>query len=104
MSNHLYYGEIAARISANLYLKDDCVSEMDEHISYSHDDEYLYEICSNSARAFSAIEELASDPQIPWNDALDEYTNDVMEHLEMNNNIDILDMVSIASKSVQSYR
>jgi len=103
MSNH-YYGEIAAKIHANFFQPRDCVSEMDDHIRYSHDDEYLFDVCSKSANVFSAIEELTSDPDIPWSDALDVYTNDVLEHLETNDNIDILDMIKIASSSVQNHR
>lgn len=104
MSNRLYYGEIATRLSTNLYHNQDCLSEMDGEISYSHDDEHLFSICSDAARAFTAMEELARDPSIPWDDALDDYTNDVLEHLQTNDNIDILDMVSMASKSVRSFR
>ncbi|MEM9298124.1 MAG: hypothetical protein AAGA64_07015 [Bacteroidota bacterium] len=103
MCENLYYGEIAAKISAQLY-SNECISDLDEDIRYSHDDEHLFDICSNSAKAFSAMQDLAGDVDIQWRDALDEYTSDIMEQLQTNDNLDIIDMVKIASNSVQNTR
>ncbi len=103
MSN-LYYGEIAAKMHANFFQSQDCVSEMDENVRYSHDDEHLFDVCSKSASVFSEVQKITGNAELPWDDVLDEYTNDVLDHLQTNDNIDELDMVSIASRSAQNYR
>ena len=50
------------------------------------------------------MQDLAGDADIQWRDVLDEYTSDIMEQLQTNDNLDIIDMVKIASNSVQNTR
>ncbi|MEO9474609.1 MAG: hypothetical protein ABJG41_03730 [Cyclobacteriaceae bacterium] len=105
MRNNLYYGEIAAKISAHLYQNPEQVSQIDEtYGTRVSEEDTLYTVCADAARAFDAIETLTEDPYIAWHDALDEYADDVLDHLMTGDTLDIIDMVSMASKSVQSIR
>lgn len=101
MSNYLYYGEIAARISAKLYVNFDEVTTLHDVVSDpDNPDGNLCILCADAARVFSQIEDLCSDHFIDWPAALDEFTELLRDHLLSGVKPTIPDMVTIAAQSI----
>ena len=104
MSNSLYYGEIAAKISAHLYQNPDQIMEIDLILSQEDDknDQTLWTICADAARVFDTIENLSEEHFIDWHEALDNYADGLLDHLLQGETPNIIDMVSMASESIQN--
>ena len=74
------------------------------HREYSRDDT-AYTICAKSAVAFDAVKELShEDETLDWDNVLDDYADDIIDHIMSGERIDTLDMISMAAISGQSVR
>lgn len=106
MSNSLYYGEIAAKISAHLYQNPDQIMEIDLVINQGDEnsDQTLWTICAEAARVFDSIEDISEEHFIDWHKALNYYADELLDHLLQGETPNIIDMISMASESVQNTR
>lgn len=102
MTNSLYYGEIVAKISCHLYQNPEHKAQISQVINTENDtDNTIWTLCADAAKVFDAIEDLSGEHFIDWNDALDHYADQVLEHLLDGRAPNIIDLISIASASVQ---
>lgn len=104
MSNHkLYYGEIAARISCQLYglcstnLKLQCGP--DETM-----EDTICSISADAARVFDSLEDLSGEHYIDWNKALNQYSKSIREYLLMGNVPTMADLILMAANSLNQCR
>lgn len=105
MRNSLYYGEIAARISAYLYKNPDHILQIDRSMSqHKESDDTIWTICADAARVFDTIEDLSDGHFIDWHKALDQYAEEVLDSLLIGQKPHIIDMVTMASRSIQAVR
>lgn len=104
MSNNLYYREIADRMSNRLFQNPEEMDQIDEVISEYNDDSTVYSICAKAADVLDIVKELSNDDHIDWDNAVDEYADEVIDHLLEGQRLDTLDMISMASKSGQSLK
>ena len=104
MRNTLYYGEIAAKISAHLYQNPDHIIRIDESMKREQHSDTIWTICADAARVFDTIEDLSGEHFVDWHRALDYYAKEVMEALLRGHKPYIVDMVSMASHSIQIVR
>ncbi len=104
MSNDLFYREMVDRMSNRLFQNPDQMDQIDEIINEHHQDSTVYTICAKAANVLDIVKELSNDDHIDWDNAVDEYADDVIEHLLEGQKIDTLDMITMASRSGQSVR
>ena len=103
MRNSLYYGEIAARISAYLYQNPHHILQIDRTISRDHDtEETLWTISANAARVFDILEDTADDQGIDWLKALDQYSEEVLDYLLLDSKPKTIDLISMAVRSIEA--
>lgn len=103
MRNSLYYGEIAARISAYLYQNPQQLLHIDRLIGQQEDtQETLWTISANAAHVFDVMEDMASDHCIDWMKALDLYSEEVLEFLLLDSKPSTIDLFSMAVRSIES--
>lgn len=106
MSNNLYYGEIAAKISAHLYQQPELINELELLMGQELEDDgsSVWTICADAARIFDSLEDLSGDHYIDWQRALDHYADELLDHILMGQIPHMVDMVSMASRSIQHAR
>lgn len=61
MSNSLYYGEIAAKISAHLYQNPEQIMQLDllMNSEAENDGDSIWTVCADAARVFDTLEDLS---------------------------------------------
>lgn len=105
MSSKLYYHEITNKMTEYLFQNPSRMDQIDEIINSEYQGESsIYSVCAQAANTFGTVEALSDDALIDWDNALDEYAEDVINHLLEGNKIDTLDMISMASQSGLSVR
>lgn len=101
----LYYREIVDRMSNRLFEKQELINEIDEIIAQEYGDEHsVYSVCAKAASVFKTIESLSDEDVIDWDYALEEYADEVVDHLLSGDRMDTLDMVSYATASGRNLR
>ena len=81
------------------------INEIDEIIAREYgDDNTVYSVCAKAALVFGAIEELSENDVLDWDHALDEYVDEVIDHLIAGDKLDTLDMIAMATVSGQNIR
>lgn len=106
MSNSHYYGEIAAKISAHLFQNPDLIMELDLVMNRDQESEgtTLWTISADAARVFDTIEDLSGEHFIDWHRALEFYAEKLLDHLLTGETPHTVDMISMASLSLQDAR
>lgn len=103
MRNSLYYGEIAARISAYLYQNPDHIMQIDRVISQDSDSEdTIWTISATAARVFDVLEDLSEDQGVDWLKALDQYSEEVLDFLLVDSKPTTIDLISMAVRSIKA--
>lgn len=103
MRNSLYYGEIAARISAYLYQNPDHILQIDRTLSQDNQcEDTIWTISANAARVFDLLEDMAEDQSVDWLNALDQYSEEVLDFLLVDSKPTSIDLISMAVRSIQS--
>lgn len=103
MQNSLYYGEIVARISAYLYQNPDHILQIDRTISQDNNsDDTIWTISANAARVFDSLADLSEDQELDWLKALNQYSEEVLDFLLVENKPRTIDMISMAVRSIQA--
>jgi hypothetical protein len=101
----MFYGEIAAKISAIIHANPDHVERISRLIGDTHNsDESICSICAEAARVFDQIEDLSGEHFIDWHIATDKYAQEVLDSLLMGRKPFIVDMVSMAARSIEHSR
>ncbi|MEQ8470025.1 MAG: hypothetical protein RIC35_02515 [Marinoscillum sp.] len=101
--NTLYFGEIVAKLSAHIHGNPDKVKRITATLDQFSQDS-IWTICSDAARVFDKIEDLSGEHFINWHQALEIYADYILNHLLSNRQLNIVDMISLASKSIQDSR
>ena len=100
MNRSLYYGEIAASISANL-----CVYNIElSSISAVHPDEGFCTIVADAARIFDQIEEMSESQSVDWPKALNHYSIEIGKSLTEGEVPQLVDMIQMVSRSIEQTR
>jgi len=103
MSNSLYYGEIVAKISYHLYQNPDHKANISHLMSKESDTEdSIWTLCADAARVFDAIEDLSDEHFIDWHAALDHFADEILNHLLLEKVPHIIDLVSMACRSIEN--
>lgn len=102
MSNSLYYGEIAAKISAHLYQNPEQIMQLDllMNSEAENDGDSIWTVCADAARVFDTLEDLSGEHYVDWHKALNSYADELLEHLLSGDLPTIIDMISMASLSI----
>ena len=101
----MYYGEIAAKISAIIHANHDHVERISRLIGNEHGQEdTIWSICAEAARVFDQIEDLSGEHFIDWHIATDKFAQEVLDCLLMGRRPFIVDMVSMAARSIEHSR
>ncbi|MBI1183572.1 hypothetical protein GC194_04840 [bacterium] len=106
MHNTLCYGEIVAKISANLNKNTAHKPRIEYALSQGrlNRDETIWTLCADAARVFDALEDLSGDLPIDWHHALDEYSFEVLTFLLSGRKPDYVNMFSMASHCLEKSR
>jgi len=104
MSNNLYYGEIAAKISAHLYQNPQHISQINDCIESFSESDTIWTLCADAARVFDTIEELSEERFVDWHEALEDYSAEILDFILDGQKPNLIDMVSLASQSIQNVR
>lgn len=101
----LFYGEMVAKISAHLNQN----SAHRNRINYvleqnTRDSDTIWSFCSDAARVFDSLEDLSWGMAVDWHKALDEYSEKVLSHILSGQKPDFIDMLSMASLSLENAR
>lgn len=101
MSNGLYYGEIVAKISYHLYQNPEHKAQITEVMGRDNENEdKVHTLCADAARVFDALEDLAADHFIDWNETLDVFADKVLDYLLAGKVPQIIDLIYIASNCI----
>ncbi len=106
MSNSLYYGELSAKIALGLGQSPDQIAQINNAINNEENirGTAIYRICADAARVFDAIEDLSGELFVDWHKAVDLYADELLDHLTKGEIPHIIDLVSMASASIQGTR
>ncbi|MDW3195863.1 MAG: hypothetical protein R8G66_26045 [Cytophagales bacterium] len=103
MRNSLFYGEIADKITDYLCKNPDHMMQIDRSISNSHDPGgTIWTVVSEAAYVFDNVEGLAEDEDINLINAVGEYSNEILDHLLVGDVPKPIQMVEMASRSIQT--
>lgn len=106
MHNSMYYGEIVARISGHLTQKPEYILRINQTLNTSNEreTESIWTICVDAGRVFDRLEDLSGEHFINWMDAVDHYSDEVLNYLLSGRKPFIVDMISMAARSIESNR
>ncbi|MAE86202.1 MAG: hypothetical protein CMB80_25940 [Flammeovirgaceae bacterium] len=102
MSNSLYYGEIAAKLSAHLFQNPDQVVQLDLIMNEEEKGDTVWSICADAARVFDSLEDLSGEHFIDWHKALELYADEMLDFIMQGNIPNILDLMTMAVRCIQS--
>ena len=106
MRNTLYYREIVERMSNRFLQNQDQLDRIDEILeaTASGEEGSFSSICELAADALGTVQEFSDDHDVDWDHAMDEYADHIIDHLIAGDNLDALDLISLASSSGQNVR
>lgn len=103
MKNTLYYGEICAKVSAQLHQNPDHYIRIANVIDAQNArGENVWSLCAEAARVFDKIEDLSSDYFIDWHRASDQYAQQILDFLLSGRKPTTIDLVSMVSNSIEN--
>ena len=103
MHQNLYYGEIAAHITDHLYQYPDRIMQIDRVLGASHyPEDTLHALIGNAAHIFATIQDLFDQETVNWSQALQIYSNDLVDFLLIGDKPRLIDMVDMVSKSIHA--
>lgn len=102
MKNYMYYGEIAARISARLHDDPQDLKEIQGVIEEQPDETYnLHSLSAEAARVFEMAEDLCDEYFIDWHRAVDHFARNIKEMLLKGEIARMLDLYILCAKSIE---
>lgn len=105
MSKTLYYGEIVSIVSANLHKSPDHLKRISKVINSDPDyDDTIHTLSADAARIFDGIEDLSSNHYLDFIKASNIYSYEVRDYLLLGKVPDAIDMISMASNSLQAVK
>ena len=104
-----YYREIVNTISNRIFENPDRIDQINDVINHAED---VHTLCARAADMLygveelhlCGVEELNEDHLVDWDNALDEYVDDIADHIFTGKKIDNLSLISMASRSGQNVR
>lgn len=102
MNNTLYYGEIAALISAKIHQNPNHILRVKHTLSTAKKSDTLWAFCADAANVFDKIDDLSGDCFINSHHALDHYPHQILDVLLSGTIPSVVDMVSISANSIKN--
>lgn len=102
MNNTLYYGEIAALIAGKFHQNPDHLIRISNIIGQTNKIDSIWTLCADAASVFDKIEDLSDDYFINSHRAVEAYSQEIIDFLLLGKKPNVIDMVSIAARSIKN--